>query len=295
MISIKKKYSPINKKLEKHIFYKTTYNFLPFVKINEGQYKIIFHMTKSNDSSYVTKDVIDSVKNICIKNHIIYNSVNIKKNIDNIISLYKSNHDIYILSQLYLYPAITLLKNIFNKIYPDISKKNVKELFELDQNQLNQLNQQNFKHKLTQYDIDNISLAKEIDEYSIVDENLQLTEATKFEQVIATLLDKLNIKYKTQEELTLEQKKIYGQPISTPDFLLETPFLFDNMEIKWIDAKNFYGANVKFVYEKIKDQTKKYINNYGNGLIIFSHGYSDNLQNKFNDNIKFAHINEFIN
>ena len=65
------------------------------------------------------------------------------------------------------------------------------------------------------------------------------------------------------------------------------------MEIKWIDAKNFYGANVKFVYEKIKDQTKKYINNYGNGLIIFSHGYSDNLQKKLSENIKFAHINEF--
>ena len=35
------------------------------------------------------------------------------------------------------------------------------------------------------------------------------------------------------------------------------------------------------------------IDNYGNGLIIFSHGYSDNLQKKLSENIKFAHINEF--
>jgi hypothetical protein len=287
MLSIKKIYVPINKKLEKHIFYKTTYSFLPFIKINENQYKKIFSIIKSKKSSYITKDVIDSIKNICVKNQIIYKSITIKQNINEIINLYKSNNDIYILSQLYLYPAITLLKVIFNKIYPELSKKNIKELFELEQNQTY------FKHKLTQYDLYNVSLAREIDEYSIVNEKIQLEEATKFEHIIGTILNKLNIKHRTQEELVNEQQKLYGHPISTPDFLLESTLMFDNMEIKWIDAKNFYGANIKFVYEKIKDQTKKYINNYGNGLIIFSHGYSDSLQNKFDENIKFAHINEF--
>ena len=62
------------------------------------------------------------------------------------------------------------------------------------------------------------------------------------------------------EMMELHQK--YGKAISTPDFLLNTPILLDDTEIKWIDAKNFYGSDSKFIKSKILKQTKKYINKW---------------------------------
>ena len=96
-------------------------------------------------------------------------------------------------------------------------------------------------------------MAREIDEYSIVDESIQLTEATKFEHKLEKILIEYDIKFKTQEQLVAEQIKEFGHPVSTPDFLLETPITFNGMTIKWIDAKNFFGANSIFLYDKIKD------------------------------------------
>ena len=42
MLSIKKTYDPINKKLEKYIFLKTTHNFIPFIKPSKKQYELIW-------------------------------------------------------------------------------------------------------------------------------------------------------------------------------------------------------------------------------------------------------------
>jgi hypothetical protein len=90
--------------------------------------------------------------------------------------------------------------------------------------------------------------------------------------------------------LTKEQIITHGKAFSTPDFLIESELLINGNQIKWIDAKNFYGSNINFVKSKINEQTKKYINNYGNGSIIFNLGFNDSYSNP---NILFLSWNSF--
>ena len=54
-------------------------------------------------------------------------------------------------------------------------------------------------------------------------------------------------------------------------------FKINGIKINWIDAKNFYGSNIKFDKKKIKKQVQKYINKFGTGCIIFALGYNDHL------------------
>ena len=59
-------------------------------------------------------------------------------------------------------------------------------------------------------------------------------------------LIKSKIKYKTQDDLAREQKEKYGHAISTPDFYIIDDLYINNVKIKWIDAKNFFGSYTKF-------------------------------------------------
>jgi hypothetical protein len=47
--------------------------------------------------------------------------------------------------------------------------------------------------------------------------------------------------------------------------------------IAWIDAKNFYGANVSFTKKKTKKQMNRYIDEWGTGAIVYRHGFCDGL------------------
>ena len=98
-----------------------------------------------------------------------------------------------------------------------------------------------------------------------------------FEKEIEKILIKNNVKYKTQEILCKEQIKEHNTCISTPDFLILSKFVVNNIDIKWIDAKNFYGANNKFIISSIKKQTEKYVRLYGNGIIVFKLGCNEKL------------------
>ena len=54
----------------------------------------------------------------------------------------------------------------------------------------------------------------------------------------------------------------------------------NNKKVNWIDAKNFYGANTDFNKKNIKKQSKKYVEQLGNGCIIFKYGFSSKLNFK---------------
>ena len=114
--------------------------------------------------------------------------------------------------------------------------------------------------------------------------------AGQFERQIEDVLKKIGVKYKTQNQLTEEQIKSCGKAFSTPDFLIESELTINGHEIKWIDAKNFFGSNVSFVKTKINEQTKKYIKNYGKGSIIFNLGFNESY---FDSNIFFLSWNAF--
>ncbi len=49
---------------------------------------------------------------------------------------------------------------------------------------------------------------------------------------------------RTQDELALEQEQLYGRSVLSPDVLLLDPVLINGVPIRWIDAKNYYGAHI---------------------------------------------------
>ena len=65
---------------------------------------------------------------------------------------------------------------------------------------------------------------------------------------------------------------------SEPQF--KTEYDVNNKKVNWIDAKNFYGANTDFNKKNIKKQSKKYVEQLGNGCIIFKYGFSSKLNFK---------------
>ena len=116
------------------------------------------------------------------------------------------------------------------------------------------------------------------DIFNKIDQSESVKNSENFELEIGKFLTKNGVVFKTQDMLVKEQTKLYGYPICTPDFLIISNLIINNKVIKWIDAKNFYGANTILIKKSIKKQIKKYINNYGYGCIIFSMNYSEKLE-----------------
>ena len=194
-----------------------------------------------------------------MKNYIIKHHYRIKKYDKLLFDRYNQNVSILNLSAKYDISPITIIRYIFEKKY---NKK------------LNYLIKSNI---LSEYDLNQYNLANKFDIYSRLEQTDMQTASIEFEKQIEELLIKHNIKYQTQEELTVEQKNIYGHAINTPDFLIKSDLIINSSKINWIDAKNFYGSNIDFIKSKIAKQIKKYIESYGSGCIIFSYGFNEKL------------------
>lgn len=131
---------------------------------------------------------------------------------------------------------------------------------------------------LDKIDTNQVKLAIKYDLVSSVDQELQSKLAEEFERDIEKILKQKNIKYKTQEELVKEQFKKYGKPIITPDFLIESDLYINRHKVNWIDAKNFYGANLETLKYHLEKQVAKYIKAYGDGLLVFKYGFSEKIK-----------------
>jgi hypothetical protein len=144
---------------------------------------------------------------------------------------------------------------------------------------------------LDERDKTQLDMAIANDNYFQFDQTNQQIDAISFEKKVEEFLIKNNIKYSTQEELSEEQIKDYGKPINTPDFLIKSELIVDDKKVNWIDAKNFYGANIRFIKNKIKKQIAKYIKEYGDGMIVFNLGHNDELKI---DNVIFIGYEDLI-
>lgn len=225
----------------------------------------------------ITLEQIQSIRSSFVKNKMINKHPFLLKNTNKIINDYNNKINILEISKKYDGSPLNIMRVILLKTN---SKEKVKKIF-------------NNPSLLNEYDYNQFILAKENDDFALINQDETLKKAIDFEKQIEEILIKNNIIYKTQEDLTQEQIKSHGKAFSTPDFLIESELIINNREIKWIDAKNFYGSNIKFVKSKIKEQTKKYINNYGNGCIIFNLGFNEIYAE--NPNILFISWNSFNN
>lgn len=264
------KTNPLDIKIENYI--KKQLNLTPpssYAKLTDEQIdKILLKTNKFINLTYpqqtkqylplIDKNIILSIRASLMRNHMMMTHKKLIKNKKDIINDYEKNHiDILDLTTKYDGSPLNLLRIIFENKYDKKLQKIIKNDDILDKRDDEQLN-----------------IAIQNDIYALINQDEIIKKAEEFEDKVALYLDKLNVKYKTQKELYEEQLKEEGIVTITPDFLILNKFYINGVQINWIDAKNFYGANSNFVYTKIKKQTKKYIKEWGKGALVFNLGYS---------------------
>ena len=261
------KINPLNPQIEKMVC--AELDFEPtrsYEKISEKELdKIYFDVCKkfsSNDTKNFDKKVILSIRANYMRAHMMHMHKYIQKKKSQIIREYVGGASIKSLVKKYDGSPLNIIRLIFQEKYkakltsiisnPKIIKKNSRDLKELE------------------WAIDH-------DTYALINQDEILAKSTEFEEKIAQILDKHKIKYKTQAQLAQEQIELADKPINTPDFLILSDLRINNNKITWIDAKNFYGAKSNFTIKKIKAQTKKYLDVWGPGSIVFSLGFNSEL------------------
>ena len=220
-----------------------------------------FPAEKTNNFSF---DIIMSIRSDYMRDHIIETHLHVLSKEKSIISDYNNNINLEQLVIKYDAPPLNLLRIIFQKKY---KKKLVKIINEME--------------KLSKREKHELEWGLKHDIYSLPDQSEIQKKASEFEIKIEEFLNLVKIKYKTQLDLTNEQIKLLNKTVNTPDFLILDDFYINDFKVNWIDAKNFYGNKSKFVIRKIKSQTKKYIDTWGPGVIVFNCGFNSQL--KFND------------
>lgn len=214
-----------------------------------------------DNSSKITDNIIRSIRSGYMKNLMMNRHHYLLKNSDKIIKAYNDDKDVLTLSGQFDISPLNILREVFTHKY---KTKLTKIILNPD--------------IISKYDAEQLKLAIDNDDYALIDNSEVMKESINFEKQIEEFLKSYNIKYLTQEDLVKEQIKTHGHPINTPDFLIKSDLYINNYKINWIDGKNFYGSTVPFIKDKIKKQTKKYLDTWGSGSIIFSLGSNENLK-----------------
>lgn len=264
-IELNIKIHSLNSQIEKEVFKKLnstppeSYTFMNKNILDSLFNEIIEKYPLEND--IFSKEIILSIRANYMRNHMILNHKSLQKNETKIIKDYNNNLDIIELVKKYDGSPLNILRLIFKKKYNQKLTNIIKNPEKLNTR-------------------DNLQLDKAInnDVYALVNQDKILEHSIEFENKIGIFLKQNNIQFKTQEELTKEQMENNNHPTNTPDFLILDDLYINGIKINWIDAKNFYGSDSKIIINKIKKQTKKYINTWGTGSIIFSLGFGSKLK-----------------
>ena len=127
-------------------------------------------------------------------------------------------------------------------------------------------------------DIEDSRMRKEIQEvlreevvYSPEAAEIQRRNGRIAERRIGEWLDSQGVDYITEKEVrNLHQK--------TPDFLLGEPFFMSNNPISWVESKASFGDKIQMKGDCHR-QLKHYVDLFGNGLVVYWHGYLNDSKN----------------
>ncbi len=134
--------------------------------------------------------------------------------------------------------------------------------------------------KLNERDREQFQIAESADRVSSVNQSETQNAAEVFEEILCDYFSSLNVRFRRQEELLDEQKKSEGRAIITPDLLLLDDVRINGIPCAWIDAKHFFGADLRFPRKKTQKQVDRYVKEYGQGAIVYRHGFCDTLKLK---------------
>jgi hypothetical protein len=78
-----------------------------------------------------------------------------------------------------------------------------------------------------------------------------------------------NLPHRVQDDLVAEQKAAYGRAVATPDLLLHDPIVINGNVCKWIDYKDYVGADIGFLAKSNTAQCARYVAMWGPGALVY--------------------------
>jgi len=132
--------------------------------------------------------------------------------------------------------------------------------------------------KLNKRDREQFELAESVDRVSSVNQTETQNAAEVFEDILCNHFSSLGVRFRRQAELLTEQTRSEGRAIITPDLLLLDDVRVNGIPCAWIDAKHFFGADLRFPRKKTQKQVDRYVAEYGQGAIVYRHGFCNGLR-----------------
>ena len=194
-----------------------------------------------------------------LRNANIINMARVKKNIKKIKSQYTKNEKSFEeLAKEYKVSPLSILRAILRP-----KKISLKD-----------------QHKLSDKEMSEVKRADSIDSIEHIDQLRIKHKATEFEEVIGKILTKNKSTYYTEQDLrqqAVSHAASHATSHATPDFLLKHKITINGRRVAWVEVKNYYGANTKFIKRNIKKQIDRYTKKWGDGCLVFRYGVSESL------------------
>ncbi|MBJ23626.1 MAG: hypothetical protein CMB64_03040 [Euryarchaeota archaeon] len=254
------KVSPVPKNVEKkvgnYVVRRGEFGWLEDKRMNE-----IANFVKDLD---ITLDQALSLRSAILQEKSVYSFHHLQRNIGKLRRLYDEGTTVVELSKRFDYPPMNVFRGILKS--RGWSKIKIKDALRVPEKKLNKRDQEEF-----------IS-AEGADRVSNVNQSENAKRADLFEEILCEHFEGKGVRIRRQSEMVTEQSVEHGRPIRTPDLLLLDHVIVNGQPIAWVDAKHFYGADINFQRKKTIKQMNRYIEEWGQGAIVFRHGFSANLR-----------------
>jgi hypothetical protein len=195
-----------------------------------------------------------------------------------LLSKYSAGESIMALSRSHDFPPMALVRAILME-REWLSPKRLKDVLKNPQ-RFTRDQRSRFpgaKCVLDQRDVQQIAEAAENDIVTAVDQDESAANAELFEDFLCSYLERHQVQFIRQSEVAAQQMQKFGQAVATPDILFEQPIEINGQCTNWIDAKNFYGADLSMLKKRSIKQMDRYVKRWGAGAVVFSKGHCQAL------------------
>lgn len=242
------------------VSFKTENAIISFLELNHfGPLKNEAKLKRELNKRDITFEQSISLRRHLLRNKAMKRSGRLK-NLSPIHDMYSKSKSILAVAKHFEHPPMSILRVLFKKKYGLPITKIFSNPDVLDAQDNNEFR-----------------IAQEHDCIEGTDPNLILKHSLAYENVVESWLRSQDVSYKTQGDILRESRIEVGNPLLTPDFLLQSKCTIGGKPVNWIDAKNFYGTKKSFLYPKLVKQARKYVDAFGPGAIVFSLGCSDEV------------------
>ena len=214
------------------------------------------------DDLDMTLDQALSLRSAMLQQKTVYSHGQLQARGKALYRLYREGATIVSLSKKFDFPPM----NIFRLILKEMgwSKSRIKETLRAPS-------------KFKERERKEFEKAEAADRVSNVDQSETHYRADIFEDILADWFENQGVRVRRQGEMVKEQMEEHGRPVNTPDLLFLDHVEINGEPVAWIDAKHFYGADVNFQRKKIVKQAGRYVDTWGQGALVFRHGFCENI------------------